>query len=139
LREKTERTFASAALVEPGPGEFDGEINLYPSARRMTGHNPNFRKRPLASLRQIKARSLYLLEDRDEISDALELAPLFRMMSSPESEKSACFFANGRETNGLFRYISYHFDGSPTDGTGDPALEQLVRELAAATDAPDVP
>ncbi len=139
LRETTERTFASTVLVEPGPGEFDGEINLYANARRMTGHNPNFRKRPLASLRHLKARSLYLLEDAEPVSDALELAPLFRMMASPESEKSACFFANGRERGGRFRYISYHFDGSPTDDTRDPALEQLVQELATAIAAPDAP
>ena len=75
LRETTERTFGSAILVEPGPGEFDGEVNLFASAQRMTGHNPNFRKRPLASLKHLKARSLYLLEDRDRISDALEVAP----------------------------------------------------------------
>jgi hypothetical protein len=133
LREVTNRTFFSAVLIQPGAGEFDGEIHLYHRAQRMTGPNSTFRERPIESLVQLKARATYFVEDAALVSDALELAPLFQMMASPESEENACFFWNGRGPNQDFRYVSYHFGGLKTRDRPDAALEQLVCECVTGT------
>jgi hypothetical protein len=129
LRQATERTFVSAVLIQPGPAEFDGEIHLHKSAKYMVGPNANLRERPIESLLQLKAKTAYFVDDTDRISTALEVAPLFRMMASPESEENAIYFWNGGSQAKGFRYVSYHFGGEQARHTEDPALAQLVNEL----------
>ena len=78
---------------------------------------------------QMKRGYLYLKAEDGRC--ALELIPLIRIMSSPESGPNACYFYNRQESAGI-RFVSYHFEieASVTQAFSDTA--QVLTKLNAA-------
>jgi hypothetical protein len=129
IREATERCFARAVLVQPGGSDFDGELYLFERARRLQGPNSNLRERPLESLVQLKSRDVYFVDPVDRISGALEVVPLFRLMTTPDSEETTVYFAGGRQDGG-YRLVSYQLADPARRVEPAPHLDRLLQKLA---------
>lgn len=129
VREATERCFARAVLVQPGSSDYDGELYLYDRARRLRGPNSNLRERPLESLGQLKSRDVYFVDPANRVSSALEVVPLFRLVSAPDSEETTVYFAGGRQ-NGGYKLVSYQTADTGPRIEPAPQLDRLLQEFA---------
>lgn len=76
------------------------------TVKALMGPNNLFREELLQTTVPLDESMLYLVEEGSMVP--LELLPLIRMMSGPESEPGACYFYNRFGKDGV-RWISYHY------------------------------
>jgi hypothetical protein len=131
LQEATAGCFTRAVLIQPGASEFDGELHIFPAARRLLGPNSNLRERPLETLVQLKSRGLYFADPGDRITAALEVVPLLQLMPAPESEETTVYFAGARGKDG-YKLISYQTAESVARIEPAPQLDRLLEEFVGA-------
>lgn len=124
-RRATADTFDGVLLFRPGGGELVRSIYHYASATMLMGANPIFTEQPRRSHLGLEANEVYLAEDVDVISGALQLAPFVRFMSSPSSEQNACWFYSRLE-GGKPVFISHHYAADPVPQDDDVLLAWLA-------------
>jgi hypothetical protein len=130
-RRATAETFDGVLLFRPGGGELVRGIYHYASATMLMGANPIFTEQPRRSHLGLEANEVYLAEDVDVISGALQLAPFVRFMSGPKSEQNACWFYS-RIERGKPVFISHHYAADPVPQDDDVLLAWLA-DLAGET------
>lgn len=121
--------FDDVRLVRPGPARIRGQSFWYDAAEHLTGRNDIFVRSPLRSLVPLDDDRLYLIPHTETISAALEMVPLFKLLTPPTSQQNAVYFYSGRNRGGGYDFVSYHFAGAPRDTVEDEALTDLLRDL----------
>ena len=124
-RRATADTFDGMLLFRPGGGELVRGIYHYVSATMLMGANPIFAEQPRRSQLGLEANEVYLAEDVDVISGALQLAPFVRFMSTPKGEQNACWFYS-RVEGGRPVFISHHYATDPVPRDDDVLLAWLT-------------
>jgi hypothetical protein len=124
-RRATADTFDGIVLFRPGGGELVRGIYHYSSAATLMGANPRFSEEPRRSHFGLEAKEVYLAEDVDVISGALQVAPFVRFMETPRSEQNACWFYSRIEA-GKPVFISHHYAADPVPRDDDLLLAWLA-------------
>lgn len=78
---------------------------------------------------QLKSREVYFADATDRIAGALEVVPLFRLMSAPDSEETTVYFSGGRQ-NGGYKLVSYQSADPGRRIEPAPQLDRLLQEFA---------
>jgi len=110
IRDVMAETWSAAQLIQalhcrPRRGQFENEVAT------MMGSNSEF-------LKESRLMSMWLDVERLYISNkasgqALKLLPLVQVGPSPQSAKTACYFFNRLDRDGVSRFVSYHFIDKP--------------------------
>ena len=94
--------------------------------KKLTGSRPTFKEETVETTTKIDTGELYFL---DTVTNAPLLSlPFFRMMPSPETEETACYFYSRLEKEG-WKWISYNFEGKPDLVEPDASLDKIVDEI----------
>jgi len=94
--------------------------------KKLTGSRPTFKEETVETTTKIDTGELYFL---DTVTNAPLLSlPFFRMMPSPETEETACYFCSRHEKEG-WKWISYNFEGKPDLVEPDASLDKIVDEI----------
>lgn len=88
----------------PRKGTFENELSI------LTGSNSEFLKENRLMTSWLDVEQLYIMNKKS--GRALQLLPLIRVGSSPNSVKNACYFYNRIERDGV-RFVSYHYIDRP--------------------------
>jgi len=64
---------------------------------------------------------------------ALHLLHFVRMLASPETEDTACYFYNRMEKGGA-RWVSYHFEKAAERVETDSSLVRIIEEVESDDD-----
>lgn len=131
LRSLTSEGVQEVRLVRPGDGGYRQGVTEYRKALLLTGYADAFSQSPLASLQQLEADQLYIVDDVDEpVSAALKLVPFVRLRPAPSSEENACYFYS-RLDGDQAEYVSHHFESESRIHESDPELVAFVDRLEA--------
>ena len=117
--------FRDILILRPGLSEYKGGMHNY-VVERLMGAKTIFREVNVQSTVPMDSEKLYLLDMSMNLP--LELLPLFRMFSSPDAEKNACYFYN-RIDKGSVRWVSYHFEQESERMEQDLELVSLIDDL----------
>jgi hypothetical protein len=94
-------------LFLPGRGDFvDGSFEY--DAKRVMGTRTPFPSINVSCSEPMEARQLYLKCPTETLG--LKVLPFVKVMPSPRTEETACYFYSRREKKGV-RFLSYHFKG----------------------------
>jgi hypothetical protein len=100
------QAFDHSLLVQPHGSRYRSGVFEF-EATSLMGTRSIFRTTVVETDVPMDETHLYLLDTR--LRQPLELVPLFRVMASPRTEATACYFYNRLDRNGV-RWVSYHFE-----------------------------
>ncbi|HLW01389.1 MAG TPA: hypothetical protein VKT82_22225 [Ktedonobacterales bacterium] len=113
---------AAAKLLISGSMELDEGI-FHHQAKLLMGTRTPFRTIKVDTLAPMESRKLYLLYEQQY--RPIKLLPFIRLMESPKTEQSACYFYSRLVDGQRVRWVSYQFEG-------EPELDQPDVEVQAA-------
>lgn len=114
-------------LLKPGPMTLLHGVYEVTTAL-LTGPNPVFVKKQIGLSHPVDATRLYLLNEGNR--NALELAPLIRVMAGGKTGQDACYLYSHLHT-GQVRWVSYHFHAEPELVLPDTDVGELLATLTS--------
>lgn len=125
--------FEDWILLRPGAATYSrGWFDL--TATILKGANPAFRKKQVPLSHPADVDRLYLLNSGN--SEALELVPLVRLISTGGGQEACYFYSRMRGEQ--VQWISYHFHSEPELEHPDPHVAQLLATIHGESEAADL-
>ena len=125
LRQAIGDCFRDILILRPQQCEYkDGMYNYV--VESLMGTKTIFQEVNIQTTIPMDSGKLYLFDTSMNVP--LELLPLFRMFSSPDTEKNACYFYNRVEKDSV-RWVSYHFEQESEVMEQDQELMSLILDL----------
>jgi len=112
-------------LIRPGANEFTRGVYRF-RAGKLTGSRQIFKQIDIETPVVMDSNEIYFFDSTARLP--LQLLHFFRMMPSPESEETACYFYNRLDKQGV-RWVSYHFEGEAERVEPDAAIISLIQEV----------
>ncbi len=120
LHQLTSRTFDRVMLIQPGVSGYDGDFHRFPQAKRLIGPSSTFIERPVTTVFPLKQDAIFLTDRREHAESVVEVLPLVRLLPSPDTGESVCYFYTELD-GGNLRFVSYHLprtESMPLAGSG---------------------
>jgi hypothetical protein len=112
-------------LIRSVPTKYAKGVHHY-TAEKLTGTRQIFAQEKIQTTTEMDSEELYLFDTASQ--QPLELLHFFRMMPSPKTQQTACYFYNKIEKDGV-KWVSYHFEKDSTVVSPDPSVLRLIREV----------
>lgn len=126
-------SYTTTRVIGPTTSRFKSGIHYY-QAKLLMGTRSIFRNINVQTYVPMEEGKLYLL-NADQYKP-VELLPFFRLMESPKTQQTACYFYNRLDGEDV-RWVSYHFDSEAEIVRPDEELVSALSLLSSGGDLSD--